>query len=215
MKRSLGLGLPIKQPIRGFGNQTALHYACNTRAKPRVVAVLLEAGANVTDPIDAAHTPLMAAAFQGRLDLVKLLLSAGAKVDARDGEGETALSKACLFKTKAHEAIIQELLAAGATPTTDDLTIACENGNPAVVRALVAAGADFRRINRWGDTALHKAVDYGHLATVELLLAAGADPNFRLSARSPNYPKQTALDLAREKGKRMIALMESRRVDRK
>jgi len=212
MKRALERGLPIDKPIRSFGNQTALHYACNRRAKPSVVAVLLEAGASVNDPADALDTPLMAAAFHGRLGLVKLLLAAGANVHAKDGEEETALSKACLSKTRAHDDIVNELLAAGAQPGVDDLTMACEQGSPAMVRALIAAGAEVGGINRWGDTALHKAVDYGSLAVVEALLAAGAEPTFRLSQMSRNYPGQTALDLARQnKAKKLIPLLESNR----
>src|SRR5262249_1065127 len=166
MKRALAFGLPIDEPIGGFGGQTALHFTCNRMATPSVVRVLLDAGANVNDPADALDTPLMAAAFHGCLGLVKVLLAAGADVHAKDGERETALSKACLSKTKAHEKIVGELLAAGAKPTADDLTLACEQGSAATVRALIAAGADVRGVNRWGDTALHKAVDYGNLAMV-------------------------------------------------
>jgi ankyrin repeat protein len=210
MKRALEFGLPIHEPIRGFRGQTALHFTCNRRAKSSVVRVLLDAGANVNDPADALNTPLMAAAFHGCLGLVKVLLAAGADVHGKDGEGETALTKACLSKTKAHQKIVSELLAAGAKPMADDLTLACEQGSVATVRALIAARADIRGVNRWGDTALHKAVDYGNLAMVKALLAAGADPGFRLSTRSSNYPGQTALDLAREgKAKKLIALLES------
>jgi ankyrin repeat protein len=210
MKRALQLGLSIDQPIRGFGGRTALQYACGRRAKTAVVQVLLGAGANVNHPADAPDTPLMAAAFHGCLGLVTLLLAAGADVAAQDSEGETALSKACISKSKSHEKIVCALLAAGARPAADDLTLACEQGSPATVRALIAAGAEVHAINRWGDTALHKAVDYGNVPMVEALLAAGADPGFRLGRKSSNYPGQTALDVARDQGAmKLLGLLES------
>ena len=42
----------------------------------------------------AAHTPLMGAAANGYLDVVKLLLDHGAEADAKDHLGKTAFDRA-------------------------------------------------------------------------------------------------------------------------
>ncbi len=67
----------------------------------------------------SAHL-LVAAAESGRLEVVKLLLAAGADVHAKrtdrvaSGLGEpTALTEACMDKTSGHQNIVKELLAAG------------------------------------------------------------------------------------------------------
>jgi len=52
---------------------------------------------------------------------------------------------------------------------------AARDGHAAVVELLLAAGADVKAKNEYGETALHQAAWYGHAAIVELLLAAGAD----------------------------------------
>lgn len=81
-----------------------------------VVAALL---ARVKTPDDAdprndeGQTPLMAAAHDGTLPIVRLFLKAGASVFAADREGRTALHWAT---TLGNPLILDELLAAGADP---------------------------------------------------------------------------------------------------
>ena len=55
-------------------------------------------------------TPLAVAAEQGHLDIVNMLVAAGAKVNARDTAGGTALSVAIL---RGYKEIVEALLAAG------------------------------------------------------------------------------------------------------
>ena len=86
--------------------------------------MLLEAGADPTDVRDyaACHRsryqfgvepswPINQAAVGGHADVVRLLLRAGAKVDAPEDEGQTALT---LAATKRHLHIVRLLLEAGA-----------------------------------------------------------------------------------------------------
>ena len=49
-------------------------------------------------------------------------------------------------------------------------------------QALVAAGADVNRTDRWGDTALMDTTRNGFLAAVRVLLRAGADTGARNKA---------------------------------
>jgi hypothetical protein len=94
-------------------------------------------------------TPLHVAAHDGQADIAELLISYGAKVDAKDRDASTPLFSASL---QGHADLVGILLKAGA--------------NPCVV-------ADE------GVTPLHVAAMNGHLAVVKLLLGAGADPEAR------------------------------------
>jgi hypothetical protein len=62
---------------------------------------------------------------------------------------------------------------------------ACSN-HPAVVAALLGAGADVNRRGGLGDTTLHDAVAYGRDEAVAVLLDRGADP--RIANRSGRTP---------------------------
>ena len=80
-------------------------------------------------------------------------------------------------------AMIEALLAAGADLFLGVLHGAARhNGNPAVIEVLIAAGADLNARGDDGDTALHSAAAHNeNPAVIEALLAAGADPSVRNS----------------------------------
>ena len=83
--------------------------------------------------------------------VVQALLEAGADVNGRDRDGETALMKAAEYRSDIR-----------------------------VVRALLAAGADANVRNRYGSTPLREAAGYAHnLPVVQALLAAGAQVDAR------------------------------------
>jgi ankyrin repeat protein len=122
---------------------------------------------------------------------VKELLARGAKFDAEEKRGQTALMWAA---AEGHGAIVELLLQAGAdfrTPLPDSgftpLFFAAREGRIEVVRALLKAGADVndtmqpRRVTgkgpRKGTSALILAVENGHFDLAQTLLETGADPN--------------------------------------
>jgi uncharacterized protein len=83
---------------------------------PSVARLLLAAGADLhaVSRNDNANTPLHAAVAGKRLEMVQLLIEAGADVNAQDGRGWTPLNLA------AHEGpadLVNALLAAGADPS--------------------------------------------------------------------------------------------------
>jgi len=88
------------------------------------VTEALAAGANPDSWIvdEELRMPLLtAAAVNGDGRLVELLLSAGATVDLRDGDGRTALSwVSCVGQKERHGAIFEALLAAGADVNAAD-----------------------------------------------------------------------------------------------
>ncbi|MFF2849366.1 ankyrin repeat domain-containing protein [Streptomyces sp. NPDC058001] len=123
---------------------------------------------------------LVGAVYGGDVRGVAGLLEGGARVDAVDEDGRTALYVASV---QGEAAIVRLLLAGGADPgrlsADADLPLcaaAC-GGYAEVVRALLGAGAlpDLRE--EFGFTALTWAVRWGHGETVEVLLDGGADPD--------------------------------------
>merc|ERR1719313_1552623 len=91
-------------------------------------------------------TALIAAAYEGQLRCLELLLSAGADADGGQGWADKD----------------------GYPP----LHAAAQSGRLACVERLLEAGADKDIRNADGETALHRAARFGHAATVEVLLAA-------------------------------------------
>jgi ankyrin repeat protein len=104
-----------------------------------------------------------------------------------DSDQKINLSHALLFaSTLGDLSMVQELVGRGAavgevgdsrgfTP----LMVAAENGHLPVVRALLKAGADPNRQERYGFTALHFAVKKDRVDVVQALLDGGADPNLQ------------------------------------
>lgn len=107
-------------------------------------------------------TPLHAAAWNGHLQVIRILINAGADLDAFDEWNFTPLM------------------------------IAAETGKTKVIRLLLSAGADAnlksRCANCRNDTALTIASEFGHAEAVRLLLENGADRQHKrkegLSARN-------------------------------
>ncbi|HEY7548100.1 MAG TPA: ankyrin repeat domain-containing protein, partial [Hyphomicrobiaceae bacterium] len=138
------------------------------------------------------RAPLHHAAAKGRLRMVELLLELGADPNATDATGATALTTAS--QERADPAIVSALLAAGARP---DLLTAVNTGRYTDAEAMVRD--DPSRIGPDGaDTiALHLAVSKRNLATLRWLLAHGIAVN----AKRPLWDcNSTALHMTVESG---------------
>lgn len=124
------------------------------------------------------------------LDMIDLLLKAGAKVDARNRFGDSSIMVAALG---GNLVLVKKFYAVGATinnPGWTPLIYAATNGHTEVMRYLLEVGADINAEAPNGTTALMMAVRSGKLDSVELLLAKGADANHR------NQQGATALNWA-------------------
>jgi ankyrin repeat protein len=128
----------------------------------------------------AADDPLVRAAVAGDMQAVRTLLRQAHDVDARAGDGSTALHWAvraedadtvnALLRAGAHVSVANAL---GVTPAY----VAAENGNAAILRRLLDAGADVKTADASGDTLLMAAVRAGNADAVDLLLERGAAVN--------------------------------------
>ncbi len=110
----------------------------------------------------ARPEPAIAEMFAGDVDAVRRRFAAGADANGRD-------------------AVFQRRMLSWA---------ACSN-HPAVVAAVIDAGADVNARGGLGDTTLHEAVAYGRDSAVAVLLDRGADP--RIANRSGRTCRAMAL----------------------
>ena len=214
MRRAIANGLPINKHVLGFSNEfSPLHYAIHEGGSVRVVEVLIAAGADVNAPAmkngEEKESPLSLAAQVGDVGIVKLLLAAGADVNYKDKYDVTPLSNSTWEKKPSYEAVMKELLAAGAKSNYQALVGAARQGSPAMIEMLAASGADLNEVSRWG-TALVLAAHRKRADTTEALLRVGADPHLRLPTDHRNYPAQSALDVAKkEKASKVVAILEA------
>jgi ankyrin repeat protein len=100
--------------------QTSLHLVlCYCSSKPTFVDMvwrLLELGADPNICADDHTTPLHIASSRGLVGAARLLLSHGAKVDEKDGEGKTPLQVAA---SKGHDELMKLLVDHGAVPPSE------------------------------------------------------------------------------------------------
>ena len=124
-------------------------------------------------------TALIMAAARGQGEFARLLLRAGARIDAVNDRGHTPLIAATL---NGDADTLDALLGAGAPPDgagrdgRAPLAIAAQLGREAAVEALLEAGADPDRPGAGGRAPLAIAVAAGREGAARKLLAAGAEP---------------------------------------
>ncbi|MEB3310246.1 MAG: ankyrin repeat domain-containing protein [Snowella sp.] len=145
------------------------------------VQQLLDAGVNVNCSDRDQATPLMYAVVNHQLDMVNLLLSAGARVNqAKPPHQITALMLAAAHnRVEICDRLIQTEIELDAV--NDDgstaLMVAAYKGHSVIVQSLLTAGANPHLIDTQGDSALKLAIQSKNLATIATLLQFGVDPN--------------------------------------
>ena len=181
----LGAGADVNQ--WDSAGHTPLHHAAGTplvslwsseaelATDPRLgvnpaVAVLLASGAETSLPNNAGRTPLHEAVAADKPDHVAMLLRAGADVDARDFEGNTALH------------------GVGALPERPGPKAISLRYDTATVTVLVGAGADVNAQNDIGETPLHLATRAYNPLVIDRLLELGADPEIADDGGRPAGP---------------------------
>ena len=194
----------------------------------QIVDELISAGANVnyatpTVNIEKGFIPgataLIAACESGHVDVVRILLRAGADPNqALTNEG----ARSPLIQASIHGfvQIVDELISAGAnvnyaTPTgniekgfipgTTALLVACVQGHVAVVRILLRAGADPNQVltDERAHSPLIQASIRGFVQIVDEVISAGANVNYATPTGNIEkgfIPGTTALIVACERG---------------
>jgi hypothetical protein len=164
-------------------------------------ADLLRTGSDPNEADEDGWTALHAAAVFNHLQIVKLLLQAGAAVDTRTHRGFTPLLNAA----RAEGPVVTALLNAGADPAAQEaglgwrpLDRVAEYANARAVQLLLDAGAEVDAQDFSGQTALMAAAEAGSTECVELLLRAGANAAVTCDG-------QTASSLAARQGHHTLA----------
>uniref|UniRef100_A0A7S4WGM4 RING-type E3 ubiquitin transferase n=1 Tax=Alexandrium monilatum TaxID=311494 RepID=A0A7S4WGM4_9DINO len=136
------------------------------------------------------ETPLHAAAAGGSADVVKLLIEAAARVDARTDVEETALHRAVQFGASGAAAALLDARAEVGSRRDDDhtpLDLAVLEGRSGLARLLLQHGASVAELRRDGMTPVHMAVvrearaprPAGEGSVLAVLVEARADPDCR------------------------------------
>ena len=182
----------------GCGPSMSIHDAAKD-GNIEVVKQHLAAGADVElKCVNCGDTILGHAVSGGHIEIVELLVSKGADLNAKDMIGMTPLH---YVASGGHKEIVELLIANGADVNAKDeygltpLHNAADKGRKEVADLLIAKGANVNAVgDLFGGTPLHAAAFGDHKEIVELLIAKGADVNAKVAS---GFNKgMTPLDLA-------------------
>ena len=182
-----GADVNAVQPSSGV---TAMHEAAISGG-PRIVTVLLAAGAKPDVADQAGLTPLQAAVGFGDLGLVARLLDKGAAANSKNTfhakvqNGEIALKNLTPLMNAApfgSPELIVRLLDAGGDVNMRDvrgmtplmMAVACDNQDIRVAKLLIGRGSDVNAKAANGETVLDWARKFNEPAMIALLEKAGA-----------------------------------------
>ena len=140
-------------------------------------------------------TPLHWAVYRNLIDVVQLLITAGAAINSKDINGLTPLHRAAENNSIG---VARLLISVGADQNIKDnygwtpLYSGAYYNRIGVAQLLISEGANINSQNNEGKTALHGAAENNSIGVARLLINAGADHNIQ-----DNYDS-TPLNLASE-----------------
>ena len=194
---------PAVTVVIAFYNEERFLASAIDRGDILAVKRLVEDGADPDTPIaygESTVTPLMKAAGRGRRDIVKYLLSKGAKVNARNADGESALMEAV---KRGFDDIVDVLVAAGADVKARDgrgntaFSLAAFGAHLEIADVLIQHGADLDAADPSGITPLLGAASMGNEDVLRYLVGKGAKVN---AITQLEYGGSTALTTAASVG---------------
>jgi len=153
-----------------LGDQTELKHLIKT-CNEDIVSI-------INKPYSYGDTALIFASDRDHNEIAKILIEAGANVNAQNNTGHTALLTAT---HRGNPELMKILIEAGANVNTQDnggdtaLMIAAFKSNGKIAKVLIEAGADVNMQNVQGETALIIAASKCNDKMVKILLEAGSD----------------------------------------
>ncbi|PKL78468.1 MAG: hypothetical protein CVV27_03240 [Candidatus Melainabacteria bacterium HGW-Melainabacteria-1] len=177
----------------GSDGKTALAHAAESGALA-AVKFLASKGAKLNTQDSMQYTPLLYASQGGYTDVIRYLLEKGADPKQKDDSNNSALHMAA---NSGEPTALHLLLEQGLDPNAQNkekqtpLMLAIKQPKATeLARLLLAKGAKLDTQDDLDKTALIKAVAEGHLAPVQLLIEAGANPYIK------DIEGNTAIDYA-------------------
>ncbi|KAL0829878.1 hypothetical protein ABMA28_003358 [Loxostege sticticalis] len=184
--------------VQDDNGYTPLHHACLNGHK-EIVRMLLSVDASPCIADKRGATPLHLAAWKGESNIVAMLLAhknPPVNVDQLTQDHETALLSAAHF---GYTDVVAQLIAKGADVTIRNirdesaLDLAAQYGRLEVVQHLLRVMPQLVdpykppkcRTKLFSSTPLHRASKNGRKEVVQVLLAAGIDPNIRTHNGTP------------------------------
>jgi uncharacterized protein len=183
----------------------------------RIVATGIDL--NPKSGLHEVNKPLAYAAAYGNLEIVKLLVKAGADLNGQVAYGDVALIKA---DEHGNVDILEYLIEQGADVNVPNLygmtpfIGLCESGRLNLVQLATKHGGDVNSsfVAKIGEgtgtknfSPLETAAFYGRLSVVELLLSLGADP------RTKDYKGRSPIELAKSHGHEDVAKLLQKQLD--
>ena len=180
------------------GGQTPLLLAAGNGHNGVVEQLLLTSNAGIDSSDQVGQTPLLLAAEKGHNGVFKLLLLHGANPELEDKDGRRAIQRAI---DHGHNDIVMMMINAKVCYDLEDgfkrtlLHRAARNGKARTLKLLLENCPDLD-INARGDkgeTALHDAVEQGHISTCQVLVGFGARTDIKdgagRTARQVGHPQ--------------------------
>jgi len=184
------ISLGMRRPIEPLGHDLIKsHHSSNTKRLPTPVEDYDRRWGNLnSDDDDDFPSGLPQAAKDNNKKILKRKLDQGASLFEKDGTGWTAFHVASFYG----KGEIMNILLQYATRLTEPLNVidlplrdggpsalylACQQGHPHIVTALLAQNASIEFQTAGGSTPLFIATQSGHINCVKLLLTRGANPN--------------------------------------
>uniref|UniRef100_A0ACD5YEC0 Uncharacterized protein n=1 Tax=Avena sativa TaxID=4498 RepID=A0ACD5YEC0_AVESA len=175
---------------------TALHLAAIKGCLESCRFLVEESGIDVNSVTETGGTPMLYAAQEGNVQIIRYLLDCGGDPAMPDERGSTPLHDVAM---QGHSEAVRLLLSKGAPVDPVDhrgapLHLAASNDHVEVVKVLLEHAADLNKVVLHIASPLVMAFSGQALKCIKLLIEAGADVN------GPGYPAPTPLEIAVHEG---------------
>lgn len=192
------VSLLIARGVKGADRDAAL-LAAAQYGRESTLRLLLNMGADVdTASVQDGFTPLHLAVMDRHVGSIRILLSASAKLEAKDHKGRTPLHWGPFAYRMLEKHIYQTL-------QQPHDTVYVDPGEAVGITLLLDAGSNIEASDEEGNTALHHAVLLGSVRAAELLMSRGASPSAK------NRKGQTPKSLAKAKGNKELVEILARK----